>query len=166
MSSSVGCAITSKAGGFTLIEVLVVVVILSILAAITVPMLANASDEAKNSVLRSDLSMVRGQILLYMLQHNGMPPGYIYGENGQLSNWNGSRFVLQLVGTTDEDGNLGEGPRGPYMQRFPTNDFATQANKAALVKNGAPNGNDEGWAFDPNTNEFWANDDSAEHQSW
>ncbi|MHC4292957.1 MAG: type IV pilin protein, partial [Planctomycetota bacterium] len=50
--------------GFTLVEILIVVVILGILAAIVIPQFTDASTEAKISSLRSDLQMMRSQIEL------------------------------------------------------------------------------------------------------
>ncbi len=50
--------------GFTLIEILVVVVILGILAAVVIPQFTNASDDANDAVVRTQLNTIRGQIVL------------------------------------------------------------------------------------------------------
>ena len=47
--------------GFTLVEILIVVIILGILAAIVVPKFTEASDDAKLSALTTDLKIVRSQ---------------------------------------------------------------------------------------------------------
>src|SRR5260221_2459627 len=60
--------------GFTLVEILIVVVILGILAAMVIPKFANASGEAKRNSLSSSLQALRGQIELYMLQHGDAAP--------------------------------------------------------------------------------------------
>ena len=60
---------------FTLVEILIVVIILGILAAIVIPQFTQASGEAKLSSLASDLQMVRSQMQLYYLQHNDTYPG-------------------------------------------------------------------------------------------
>ena len=54
---------------FTLIEILIVVVILGILAAIVIPQFTDASQEAMESNLRSQLQTLRGQIELYNIQN-------------------------------------------------------------------------------------------------
>jgi general secretion pathway protein G len=60
--------------GFTLVEILIVVIILGILAAIVIPQFTNASTEARQSNLRSQLQTLRSQIELYKLQHKDVPP--------------------------------------------------------------------------------------------
>ena len=63
------------ASGFTLVELLIVVVILGVLAAIAIPQFTNSTDDAKVSALDSSLSEVRAAVELYYHQHNGVYPG-------------------------------------------------------------------------------------------
>ncbi|MHC4171078.1 MAG: type II secretion system protein [Planctomycetota bacterium] len=63
--------------GFTLVEILIVVVILGILAAIVIPQFTEASTEAKTSSLMTDLQTMRSQIELYKIQHNDDLPGTV-----------------------------------------------------------------------------------------
>jgi general secretion pathway protein G len=66
-----------KHRGFTLIEILIVVVILGILAAIVVPQFTNASQEATSSSIRSQLQTLRGQIELFRVRNGGtLPTGF------------------------------------------------------------------------------------------
>ena len=60
--------------GFTLVEILIVVVILGILAAIVIPQFTGASTEAKESSLKSDLHSMRSQISLYKIRNNDTDP--------------------------------------------------------------------------------------------
>lgn len=60
--------------GFTLVEILLVVIILGVLAALVLPKFANASNDARRSSLGSTLHALRGQIEMYMLQHGDAPP--------------------------------------------------------------------------------------------
>ena len=61
---------------FTLIEILIVVVILGILAAVVVPQFTNAADDANDAAVRSQLQTLRGQIELYRAQQ-GSDPDFI-----------------------------------------------------------------------------------------
>ena len=58
---------------FTLIEILIVVVILGILAAIVIPQFSEASDDANESAIKSTLQTVRSQIELYKFKEGGLP---------------------------------------------------------------------------------------------
>jgi general secretion pathway protein G len=60
--------------GFTLIEILIVVVILGILAAIVIPQFTDASQEAMESSVRSQLQTIRSQIELYRVKEAGSLP--------------------------------------------------------------------------------------------
>ncbi|MCK4873670.1 MAG: type II secretion system protein [Phycisphaerales bacterium] len=57
--------------GFTLVEILIVVVILGILAAIVVPQFTNASQSATVASIESQLQTIRGQLELYRIQEAG-----------------------------------------------------------------------------------------------
>jgi|TARA_B100000959_G_scaffold286307_1_gene364404 general secretion pathway protein G len=59
--------------GFTLIEILIVVVILGILAAVVVPQFTNAADDANDAAVRTQLQTIRGQIELYRAQQSADP---------------------------------------------------------------------------------------------
>ena len=59
--------------GFTLIEILIVVVILGILAAIVIPQFTDASMEASVANLQSQLQTVRSQIELFNVQNPATP---------------------------------------------------------------------------------------------
>jgi prepilin-type N-terminal cleavage/methylation domain-containing protein len=60
--------------GFTLVEILIVVVILGILAAIVIPQFTNASSEAVKGSLVSQLRTINSQIELYRVRNNGSLP--------------------------------------------------------------------------------------------
>ncbi len=58
---------------FTLIEILIVVIILGILAAIVIPQFTDASQVAMEASVRSQLSTIRSQIELYNVQNPATP---------------------------------------------------------------------------------------------
>jgi general secretion pathway protein G len=110
--------------GFTLVEILIVVVILGILAAIVIPQFTEASTEAKLSSLVSDLQTIRSQIELYKIQHNDLYPG----QDTAADAIDLADFVADLTGYTTVDGATaaapGAGVFGPYLQKIPTNQFS------------------------------------------
>lgn len=126
--------------GFTLVEILIVVVILGILAAIVVPQVADASGDAKLSTLASDLQTVRQQLQLYRLEHNTWP------EDNKIAD--------QLTGTTKVNGTP-NGPLGPYLTAFPTNPFTDTAD---IDRGGTKGDGSHAWYYDQNTGEFTPDD--------
>ena len=60
-------------GGFTLIEIMVVVVILGILAAMVAPKILSRPDQAKGTVARSDIETISQALELFRLD-NGFYP--------------------------------------------------------------------------------------------
>src|SRR5436305_6857435 len=64
----------NRKSGFTLVEILIVVIILGILAAIVIPQFTNASQDARKSNLASQCQTLKSQIELYKLQHHDKAP--------------------------------------------------------------------------------------------
>lgn len=59
---------------FTLVEILIVVVILGILAAIVVPQFTNATQDAQAGNLKAQIKSLQNQIELYNARNNGAYP--------------------------------------------------------------------------------------------
>jgi len=108
--------------GFTLVEILIVVVILGILAAIVIPQFTEASTEAKVSSLCSDLQTMRSQIELYKIQHSDAPPAL-------------ATFEAQMTTAI--------GGYGPYLQKLPTNPFVNATGNVVAADGAA----DCGWHY-------------------
>jgi general secretion pathway protein G len=140
-----------RKNGFTLVEILVIIVILGILAAVIIPQFTDANAEARTSALLSDLRRIRSQIELYKFQHKEQLPA----KTGETS----AEFVRRITTTTDADGNAGS-DNGPYLQSIPRNPF-NDLNTVRLDGDAA-GANTEGWRFDTTTGTFQA-DDSADH---
>ncbi len=136
--------------GFTLVEILIVVVILGVLAGIVLPQLSNASSEAQITRLCSDLQVTRLAIELYKTQHVDALPGAASGVS----------FMQSLTEKTDEDGTLNPSGRwGPYLQRMPINPYNqldTIEIDTASCKLG---GGNCGWHFSTDTGRFHADTD-------
>ena len=109
--------------GFTLVEILIVVIILGILAAIVIPQFTNASQDARKNSLTSQLQTMRSQFELYKLQHKDQLP-LVFQTDGTYSSvddW------INMTTQTDADhvafvqGTSTTGPFGPYLQAPPVN---------------------------------------------
>lgn len=60
--------------GFTLVEILIVVVILGILAAIVIPSFASATEDTRKAAFTQDLRSFETGILRYEVDHGSFPP--------------------------------------------------------------------------------------------
>jgi general secretion pathway protein G len=136
--------------GFTLVEILIVVIILGILAAIVIPQFTNASEDARQSSVRSSLQTLRSQIELYKLQHLDQYPL----DDQEAWDW------TKMTGKTDETGAAG-GVFGPYMQQPSQNSLRpgkigvqVVADDAAALS--AEAGENDAFVFSQATGKLWA----------
>lgn len=134
--------VRSRTKGFTLVEILIVVVILGILAAIVIPQFTNASQEASASSLKSQLQTVRSQIELMRVKHNGVIPDF---------------SAEQWVPLTDPSTYNGAWTEGAYLQSDPINPFTGQS---AIVAGSDPltegDPATDGWLWDDTNGRIYA----------
>ncbi|MDH5631908.1 MAG: type II secretion system GspH family protein [Gammaproteobacteria bacterium] len=162
--------------GFTLVELLIVVIILAILAAIVVPQFASSTDDAKLSALDSTLANMRGAIDLYYQQHGKYPsaaaatgatcPGGGAAGTGAINTV--QSFVDQMTRYTNSAGQSCTTrdaifKYGPYLKKdlLPNNPLTdvntlVVSTAGALGMTGAAVG--AGWKFDNVTGQFIADD--------
>ena len=152
-----------KKKGFTLVELIIVVTILGIMAAIVIPTFQGNVATAKESASKSNLMTIRTQIELYKLQHNGIPPGYANGAGVDVST-----LGLQFIGTTTVNGipspsTVPSTPflYGPYLKKIPKNSFNNLSTIAYVAEatafSAAVDGTSSGWLYKKETGEIVMN---------
>jgi len=121
-----------KQRGFTLIEMLIVVILLGILAMLIVPQISVTTDEAELNTLQSNLSSMRSSVELYYHQHDSTYPGE--NDNAGVpvvaAAAAATAFLEQLTQYTDIDGDCQvnrdvDHIYGPYLKgtTLPTNPY-------------------------------------------
>jgi type II secretion system protein G len=98
--------------GFSLTEIMIVVLILGLLAAIAIPHFSSATENSRDTSAKTTLQYLRGQVELFKSQHGEMPP--------QLT---GLWTIMQTFSASTETNTpnpTGTG-FGPYFRRTPVN---------------------------------------------
>jgi general secretion pathway protein G len=137
----------ARARGLTLIEVLIVVIVLALLAAIVTPQFSRAEQDTRLGALKTNLLDVRAQIRLYRTQHADRLPEL-------------DEFVEQMTQRSTQEGQTqvnGKAKQafGPYLESLPANPY-TGGNRVG----DGPVGTSD-WYYDSATGLFRANHDAA-----
>jgi len=158
--------------GFTLVELVIVIVILGILASIAVPQIMGSQMEAQDTALKSTVTTLRNAIEYYASQHGGKFPG---AKADGLGNNAGTEAAVksQLIYYSKADGTCSVSKAagyqyGPYLRKeFPNvpcgngigkNTIKVTADKSALVATDK----DGVWMMSYETGEIICNDTSTD----
>lgn len=128
---------------FTLVEILIVVVILGILAAVVTPQFASATTDAKKGATADQLDKIRNALAVYYVR-------------------NSSQFPPITAGTPADGawGPLLDGVQ--YLRNAPMNMYVggvNQDNGKKIILRDTPDTaftTDYGWIYDPSTGKLWA----------
>ncbi|NOZ41156.1 MAG: prepilin-type N-terminal cleavage/methylation domain-containing protein [Planctomycetes bacterium] len=122
--------------GFTLIELVVVILILGILAGVAAPKLFNTSAKATDNSARTTLTIIRDAIELYAAENGGTPPAWT----------DQATFYTDIL---------------PFLRGnvFPNCPVGTQAGANTILNGAATTGTGGAWRY--NAGEFFINDSSA-----
>ena len=101
---------------FSLVEILIVVVILGILAAIVLPQFTSAADQTRENSMRQDVHRIRQQLMVYAAQHRDQFPTDATMLIDQMTR------ASNAHGETEAPGTEGY-PFGPYLRELPSNPF-------------------------------------------
>tara|TARA_R110002096_G_scaffold435816_1_gene663145 strand:- start:162683 stop:163111 length:429 start_codon:yes stop_codon:yes gene_type:complete len=121
---------------FTLVEILIVVVILGVLAAIVVPNMSRVTGDAAVAASHTELNKVRRAIEVYTVSNENSLPAVVAG-----------------VGT------WGEIVSRSYLKEPPTNQYVGGANSKVIVIGTGPDTTYQtahGWVYNDSTGEVWA----------
>ena len=164
--------------GFTLVELLIVVIILTVLAAIIVPQFTSAPIDAKEATLDANLARVRSAIELFHAQHTNIYPGAVdttggtcpVGATAGTGTANSAQALIDhMLMYSDANGktcSIGDATfkYGPYLRKgFPhasltgkgsvTADIVVTSTGAPIVPAAATGG----WAYDTKSGQIVMN---------
>jgi prepilin-type N-terminal cleavage/methylation domain-containing protein len=147
----------ARNSGFSLIEILIVVVVLGILAAIVVPQFSSSGETARHAATTEYLQAIRQQIDLYRNQHMGKLPG-LAGADPDLVFVEQMTLPTNVAGDRSTNADQGFGdpdfPLGPYIPNVLSPNPFNKSRRVRTVTTfpaTAPGGSslsDPGWIYE------------------
>jgi general secretion pathway protein G len=138
----------ARRGGFTLLEVLLVLAILGVIAAIVVPNLLGSQQKANIDQTRININNLENALRMYAIDHGGAWPS---GGSEQM--------IAALMQPKDRDGQpmrpyLEQVPRdawgNPFNYRYPGQNHPPNVDKPDIWSNGPNQQNEDGGGDDVN----------------
>jgi MSHA pilin protein MshA len=136
MSALTSSSRLGRSGGFTLIELVIIIVVLGILAAVAIPKYQDLSGQAKESAARASLGAIRSGVAIYYA-NTAVTTG--------TATWP-TVSQLETFGTVLSTAV----PKNPY-QTNAADSVVTGVTRGTIV------GTRGGWAYKPTTGELWLN---------
>ena len=135
--------------GFTLIELVIVILILGIMAAIAIPKFFNVSEDAKYSAVQGAIGGVRSAIANYYAKEAARTGTGVYPTLAQLTD-----------GTTVMDTDI---PTNPYTSPLINTVESTTSAKGTqpCLVGAGPATSTKAWCYNVTPGTFWANTNTA-----
>ncbi len=132
--------------GFSLLELVIVVAILAVLAAMALPRLGGGTSRAGDAAVNADLEILRKAIDLFAAEHHGLYPS-------------ADNIASQLTQYTDVEGRARATKDaahiyGPYLRDIPPLPIG---HRKGATKIAAMDGAGVGWLYDPASGQITAN---------
>lgn len=124
--------------GFTLVEILIVVVILGVLAAIVTPQFSGAVEGATVGTTQTELNKLRRAIEVFQVRNENALPVVTAGDG---------TWGALIAGN------------GEYLREAPINSYVTGINSQVIVLGVGPDAayqTTHGWIYNSATGEIWA----------
>lgn len=134
-------SVAKKRSGFTLIELVIVVLVLGIIAAVAAPKLFDVTTDARENTTRQSLTTIRNAIELYRASSGVYPPASTIATALRPS-LSGGTFPSPQVGSHMDNNSV----------RSFTGTFSSSGTN--------------GWAYNETTGEFFVNDPNPEYAGW
>ncbi len=141
---------------FSLIELVIVIVIIGILAAIAVPRLSRGATSASENSLSANLAAMRSAIELFYAEHGNTYPALAKFEDAMTK-------YSDATGAKYGDRDTAQGIiYGPYLRALPPLPVGAAKGKTAAV---ATQGDDGGWVYDASKGTLKSNTAAGEVDS-
>ena len=139
--------------GFTLIELILVIVVLAIMAALAIPKFIDIRGDAKKSAVQGALGGVRSAIGIYKATQ------IVKGQTPEIAT-----LASLTDGTTVLDGSV---PNNPYSTTATKNDVEdAQAAGGTKGTAGCGNSSTKAWCYRPDNGHFWASTNVASENNY
>ena len=131
----------TKGRAFSLVELVIVLVIIGVIAAIAVPRLTRGATNASATALAADLAALRNAIELYRAEHEGAFPtvNQFVDQMTKFSNTTGDAFAT----SADVANGI---VYGPYLKAIPPLPVGARKGQTGVTTNN--NAADFGWIYD------------------
>ena len=140
--------------GFSLIELVIVIVIIGIISAIAIPRLTRGANNAAATAAKGDLAVLRSAIEMYRAEHQGLYPTV-------------AEIGIQLTSHTKIDGtdpntnaDVASGRvYGPYIRAIPALPVGARKGSKEIGPNDASG---IGWIYSESTGDIFTNTTATE----